>query len=147
MRAHSRRSRISVERPAEGDETGSPHRLRPSAGDHAHENAISAHEMMVERRADVRGHQTANGNADKGVDVEKLLRERAALGPDRRQVEPAEDDYGCPISRGGNPTCERLHEEKRVEPPMRRVCGEPLHRGHVSGQREGPRWPTTMDPL
>jgi hypothetical protein len=26
--------------------------------------------MMMQRRADVRGRQTANGDADKGVDVE-----------------------------------------------------------------------------
>ena len=68
-----------------------------AAGDHAQEDAIPAHEVMMERRADMRGHQTSNGDAEKGVDVEKLLGERAVLGPDRRQLEPAEDDDGRKI--------------------------------------------------
>jgi hypothetical protein len=39
----------------------------PSTGDDAHENAILAHEMMIERRANMRGHKAGDGNADQAV--------------------------------------------------------------------------------
>jgi len=54
--------------------------------------------MMIHRRADVRGHKAGNGDAKKGMDVEKLLGECAVLGPNRRQLEQAEDGNGRPIS-------------------------------------------------
>jgi hypothetical protein len=39
----------------------------PSTGDDAHENAILAHEMMIECRANMRGHKAGDGNADQAV--------------------------------------------------------------------------------
>lgn len=65
----------------------------PSAGDHAHENAIPAHEMMMERRADMRSCKAGDGDADQAMDREKLLGKCTVLGPNRRQLEPAKDDH------------------------------------------------------
>src|SRR6266480_4371809 len=62
----------------------------------------------------------AIADAKKGMDVEKLLGECAVLGPDRRQLEQAEDSDGRPISRGGDPAGDWLHDEQGVETPM---CG------------------------
>src|SRR6266496_6796019 len=67
--------------------------LRPSAGDHAHEDAILAHAMMIERRADMGGRKAGDGDADQAVNGEKLLRKCAVLGPDRWQLEPAKNRH------------------------------------------------------
>ena len=49
-------------------------RLRPlSAADHAQEDAIPAHEMMVERGADMRGRKAGNRDADQRVKEEKSV--------------------------------------------------------------------------
>src|SRR5260370_26975060 len=85
VRAHSQMSRRRVERPAEGP--GSARRLAVSPWDHAQEDAIPAHEVMIEGRTDVRGRKATEGGTDKAMDEEKLLGECAALAPDRRQLE------------------------------------------------------------
>jgi hypothetical protein len=61
--------------------------LAPSPCDHAQEDAIPPHEVMIERRADMSSHKAGNGDADEAMDEEKLLGECAALAPDRRQLE------------------------------------------------------------
>jgi hypothetical protein len=61
--------------------------LAPSPCDHAQEDAIPAHEVMIERRADMSSHKAGNGDTDEAMDEEKLLGECAALAPDRRQLE------------------------------------------------------------
>src|SRR5215831_14164065 len=95
-------------------------RLRPSAADHAEEDAIPAHKMMVERSADMRGRKAGNRDAGQRVKGEKTVGEYAVLRPDRRQLEPAEDDDRRSICRCGDPAGKRLHDEKRVERPMGR---------------------------
>ena len=152
VRAHSRMSPIRVERRGEGlgcislaavpgsrrANSAPPGQFiwplaRPSAGNHAHENAIPAHEVMIDRRADMGSHKASNGNADEAMEEEKLLGECAVLAPDRRQLEPAEDDGGRAIGRSGNPSRERLYDEKRVESRVRGVRGELLDRRNVIG--------------
>ena len=86
-RVHSRRSRTRVERWQKQIGPASAYRLWPSAGDHAQEDAIPAHEMMMQRRADVRGHQARNGDAENGVDEKKSLgRKTGAVGRKSRRA-------------------------------------------------------------
>jgi hypothetical protein len=47
---------------------------------HAQQDVIPSHEMVVERRADLRGHQTEPCDADHAVNEEKLLGEYRFLG-------------------------------------------------------------------
>src|SRR6476660_3982914 len=70
---------------------------RVSAADHAQEDAIPAHEMMVERGADMGGHKAGYRDADQRVKEEKSVGECAVLRPDRRQLEPPEHDHRRPI--------------------------------------------------
>src|ERR1700676_740168 len=48
-----------------------------SAGDHAHEDAVPAHEVMEQRGADMCSHQARNDRAQQVVDRERLLGEWA----------------------------------------------------------------------
>jgi hypothetical protein len=109
------------------------HRFQPSAGDHAHEDAILAHEMMVERRTDMRGRKPGDGGTYQAVNEKQLFGQCAVLRPDRREIEQAENRYRRAISRSGDPTAERLHDQEGVESPVRHVCGKPLDRRNVVG--------------
>src|ERR1700738_144655 len=74
-----------------------------SACDHAHKDTILAHEMMIKRRADMRGRQAGDENCQQSVHREKPIGERAVLGPDRRQLEQSEHDDRRAIGGGGHP--------------------------------------------
>jgi hypothetical protein len=73
--------------PSQIVEPASAYRLRPSACKHAQQDVIPSHEMVVERRADVRGHQTEPCDADHAANKEKLLGEYPVLGSGRQQLE------------------------------------------------------------
>ena len=57
-----------------------PHALASiSAGDHAHEDPVLAHEMMKERPTNMYGHKAGDGRADHAMYQEHLLGEWAVL--------------------------------------------------------------------
>src|SRR5215470_9301365 len=77
--------------------------LLSPAGDHAHEHAVAADEMMLQRRPDMADQQHRQSDADHAVHAQKLLRQRPILMPDRRQFEQAEYRDGRRIGRGRHP--------------------------------------------
>src|SRR5436305_8828410 len=113
---------------AEECEASAAHQLPPSPCDHAQEDAIPAHEVMIERRAHMRRRKASDANANQGMHEEKLFGEGAALAPDRRQLESAEDDDGRAIGRRRDPSREGVHNGKHVKDPMRGLGGASTHR-------------------
>src|ERR1700722_8450755 len=117
---------------------GVPQRNAGSDGDHPYEDAVASHEMMIERGSNMNRGKCRNGGTHHLVNKKKLLREGAVLRPYRRQLEQAEHCDGRPVSGGGYPADERLHDQQRVKRPVGRVRGLLLCRRDIVRQRR--RW-------
>jgi len=75
---------------------GSGYPASMSAGDHAHEDAVLAHKVMVERAADMYGHEGGRDRADQAVNREQLLGEQAILGQIGGNSNPPSSLIGSP---------------------------------------------------